>query len=216
MVSLSKRILLNKFRDEYLTIKDLLAVGESLGEKIETSTAVWTMNNLIKSDEATRVGRGVYYMAPPREYKPQLSGLGRTVESFMADRFKYTPVILLDSAWLHGFMEQQPFMTTIAAEVDEAAIEGVISALKTMDYEAVPKNDFRKVEPYLKTSEPIIVTKSLRLSPATKIGKTISLAKLEKMLVDIVSEPEIYSQYQGWEMENIYINSIKDYDVNFS
>ncbi len=163
-----------------------------------------------------RTGRGVYRFSSQKEFSPNLSYSTSAITDFISNQFKYMAATISDSSWLNEFMVQQPFSSVVVLEVGDSAVNSVVSKLRAENFDAFPKSDFKYLEAYSKSAQPIVVSKTLQTTATKKKDKLIRLAKLEKLLVDVICEPDIYGQYQGWELENIFKNSIEKYAVNFS
>jgi hypothetical protein len=212
----TKKIVLDKFKNKYASINLIVSEVQSTEKSIDRKTVVWAVNDLVKNGFAERAGRGVYRFSPKKEFSPHLSNSAATIADIISNQFKYLTVIISESSWLNEFMVQQPFSSVVALEVLDSAVNSVVSKLRAENFEAFPKADFKLIETYTKSAQLIIVSKALQTTAIKKQQKLISIAKLEKLLVDIVCDPDIYGQYQGWELENIYRNSIGKYAINFS
>lgn len=82
--------------------------------------------------------------------------------------------------------------------------------------EAFTKKDFGKLEKYVRSTQPVIISGEFSINPKLSCKNNVCCANLEKLLVDLVCDEKIYGQYQGQELENIYQNSMAKYAVNYS
>lgn len=212
----TKKIILDKYKNQYVSINSIVSEVELAEKSIDRKTVVWTVNDLVKNGYAVRAGRGVYRFSPKKEFSPHFSNSTELITDIISKQFKYLKVTISDSSWLHEFMVQQPFSSVVAIEVIDSAIDSVVTKLRAENFEAFPKIDFKIIETYSKSSQLIVVSKAIQTTAIKKQQQLINIAKLEKMLVDLVCAPDIYGQYQGWELENIFQNSIGKYTVNFS
>ncbi len=212
----TKEIILEKFINQNISIDSIVSGVQAVEKSIDRKTIIWAVNDLVKKGAAIRTGRGAYSLSSQKEFSPRLSNSAEAITDFISNQFKYMAATISDSSWLNEFMVQQPFSSVVVLEVGYSAVNSVISKLRAENFEAFPKTYFKLLETYSKSAQPIVVSKALQTTATKKKDKLIRLAKLEKLLVDIVCEPDIYAQYQGWELENIFRNSIGKYAVNFS
>ncbi|MDR1193690.1 MAG: hypothetical protein LBK98_05935 [Peptococcaceae bacterium] len=91
-----------------------------------------------------------------------------------------------------------------------------MSALRGEGVDAYAKKDYRALERYISSSQPFVVRPELTVNPNLPRRKNIRAANLEKLLVDLVCDKDIYGQYQGEELRNIYRNATEGYAVNYS
>jgi hypothetical protein len=92
----------------------------------------------------------------------------------------------------------------------------VLSILRRNNLDAISKKDFRVYEKYAKPATSIIVCPEFSANPTLIEDNGIRTANIEKMLVDLVCDNNIYGQYQGEELSNIFIGATKIYRVNYS
>jgi hypothetical protein len=81
---------------------------------------------------------------------------------------------------------------------------------------AYAKKDFARLERYISSSQPVVIRPELAVNPNLPKENNIRTANLEKILVDLVCDADIYRQYQGEELQNIYKNATEMYAVNYS
>jgi len=212
----TKEIILDRFNNQNISIDKIVSGVQTIEKGIDRKTIIWAVNDLIKKGAVVRTGRGVYRLSSQKEFSPSLSNSTLAITDFISNQFKYMAATISDSSWLNEFMVQQPFSSVVVLEVVDSAVSSIVSKLRAENFDAFPKSDFKYLEAYSKSAQPIVVSKTLQTTATKKKDKLIRLAKLEKLLVDVVCERDIYGQYQGWELENIFKNSIEKYAVNFS
>lgn len=211
-----KEEILKKYDGKYCSINEITAFAERLNEKTSRKTVVWSVNDLVRQGKATRFGRGVYgFMAKPR-FVPEVGEAANRACSLLSERFRYLVVTVTDSNVLGQFMNLQPFSTVVVIEAKKTATAAVQSALRQAGIEAYAKSDYSRIERYITSSQPFIVRPELSVNPSLPQKSNIRTANLEKLLVDLVCDEDIYGQYQGEELLNIYKNATERYAVNFS
>jgi hypothetical protein len=211
-----KEEMLNRFNGQYCSIDDIAAYIEKLKGKTPRKTVVWNVNDLVRQGKAVRVGRGVYGFMPKPRFEPMISEAAERACSLLYEKFKYLDVTVTDSDVLGQFMNLQPFSTVVVMEAKKSATGAVLSALRSEGVDAYAKKDYRMLEQYVSSSQPFVVRPELTVNPRLPRKKNVRAANLEKLLVDLICDQDIYGQYQGEELRNIYRNATEGYAVNYS
>jgi len=211
-----KEEILNKYGVQYNSIDDIVKFIEGLNGETPRKTVVWHVNDLVRQGKAARFGRGVYGFMAKARFNPILSEKTEQVCSMLHDKFKYLVVTVTDSCILGQFMSLQPFSTVTVIETRKSAASAVLSALRKEGVEAYAKSDFPKLERYISSSQPFVIRPDLTVNPNLPQENNVRTANLEKLLVDLVCDEDIYGQYQGEELQNIYKNATDSYAVNYS
>jgi hypothetical protein len=208
--------ILNKFDRQCCSIGDIVAYIEELNGETPRKTIIWNVNNLVRQGKAVRFGRGVYGFIPKTRFNPIMGEAPKRACSLLHEKFRYLVVTVTDSAMLGQFMNLQPFSTITVLEVKKSAVGAVLSALRKDDVDAYAKKDYRAFEQYVSSSQPFVVRPELSVNPNLSQEKNVRVANLEKMLVDLLCDEDIYGQYQGEELQNIYRNATEGYAINYS
>jgi len=208
--------ILGQLEGKYCSIDEIETFVKQRNPLISRKTVVWQVNELVKKGKVVRVGRGVYLFAPKKRFNLTASGLTRRAYKLLNSRLNYLEVTITDTSSLGDLMNLQPFSFVVCIETRKTAVNAVLSALQKEKIEAYSKKDFSKVERYVTTSQPVFVRPELAVNPSMPKEKNMRMANIEKILVDLVCDEDIYGQYQGSELENIYMNATERYAVNYS
>ena len=74
----------------------------------------------------------------------------------------------------------------------------------------------KEIDNYILGCEKCFVVRPLVTeAPITSSGD-VSIPKLEKILVDLVCDKDLFVSFQGEELRNIYRRALTDYDVSLS
>lgn len=201
---------------KYCTIDEIVDSLTVENAQVSRQTVIWSINDLVKQGKAVRVGRGVYLIAPKKQFSPVMSATAKSACSLLADKFRYLDVTVTDTGFLSEFMNLQPFSTVVTLEVKKSAVNAILSAMRKAGFDAYDKNDYPKMERYITTAQPILIRPELAINPTIAKDCNVRLANIEKTLVDLVCDEDIYGQYQGEELQNIFQNATKRYAINYS
>ena len=211
-----KAEIMTRFSGQCCTIDDIVRFTEALNAGTPRGTVIWNVNDLVKQGKAVRIGRGVYEFAARRKWHPTIGELARSICSLLAEDFKYLDVTVTDSCILGLLMNMQPFSSVVVIETRKTAVDAVLLRLRNKGIEAYAKKDFKRLEKYITASQYVLIRPELSVNPALPKEKNVYIASIEKILVDLVCDADIYGQYQGEELKNIYQNAASDYAVNYS
>ena len=211
-----KEEILNKFNGQYCSIDNIAAYIEELNGETPRKTIIWNVNELVRQSKAVRLGRGVYGFMSKASFKPMMGEAAKRACSLLHEKFRYLDVTVTDSGMLGQFMNLQPFSTIVVIEAKKSATGAVLSALRKEGVDAYAKKDYPVLEQYVPSSQPFVVRPELSVNPNLPRDKNVRTANLEKLLVDLICDEDIYGQYQGEELQNIYRNATESYAVNYS
>ncbi len=129
------------------------------------------------------------------------------------------------SAWFNEFTIHQVPRSFILVEVEKEAMDSVFYHLRDMDYKDVfllrTKTDEAVLDRYIfEADNPIIITKMISKSPIRKVfdprsTSSLTIPRLEKILVDLYCEESLLRAYKGSEQYNIFENALESYAINF-
>ena len=211
-----KNEILNRFSNKYCTVDEIVDYMETVKPMIPRKTVVWNINDLVKKGTITRVGRGVYYFGEKKTFQMTPGDTAMQICSVLTKQFKYLEITVTDTASLNGLMNLLPFSSVVSLEMKKSATAAAISALRKAGFNAWAKQDLPQMERYASSAQPVVIRPELSVNPPLKAEDNIRLANLEKVLVDIVCDEDVYGQYQGEELINIYNGASETYAINYS
>jgi hypothetical protein len=207
--------MMERFKGQYSTAESLVGVMQRVSPSLARQTIIWNANEMIKDRTAVRVGRGVYGFMDKATFEPKATGDLDELVNAVASAFPYLRVTLWDTSWLNDLMELQPFISMLMVESDAIALEPLFSALRKDGHEAFLKNDINGLERYRQTSQPVILGRLPKAGPVRVLGGNTSIATLEKILVDLCCDRELFGAYQD-ELVSIFQEATERYAVNYS
>jgi hypothetical protein len=162
------------------------------------------------------VGGDRYTFSPKPVWQPTIFQDAKKVEQLIIKQFVHGDFLIWDTSWLNEFTNLQAFRKLIIIEPEEIIAESVFFFLKERKFkELYFKPDAKIIELYTGNSQLTFIIKALiTKSPFHKFND--HLPSIEKMLVDLFCEKELFVSFQGEELENIWLNVFKKYQVNKS
>ena len=177
---------------------------------------------LERRDQIIPVDAGVYRFSNGhntphalKKFTPSFSPELRQIDREIKTAFPYAEVLVWETRLLHEFMLHQPGRSQIILETEKDVSESVFNFLNTRWTGRVfLQPDRLTFERYvLPRSDGIVITSLLSQSPHQKV-EGVSTPKLEKILVDIFADEDIFYIFHGEELVHIFEAAFDRYQVS--
>ena len=227
MTTFVEKKLVEKFKNKKLFSRnELYDFYTQFEPNLNKNTFAWRIFNLKRKNIIKPVKRGYYTLSNKPVFQPEISKrLYNLAKSFSRDLAQINYCIW-ESKWLNEFSRHQSNKNFIIIEM-----EAENSWLEILYFKMKKKEKNRGVNTFLnpdqkifdyyisQTHNPVVIKKLISRSPCTKtsVKKTkVTTPKLEKILVDIYADKELFYLYQGSELVHIYQNALENYTINFT
>lgn len=170
---------------------------------------------LKKKDVINNVTRGVYTLESGKIFHPIIDAKLKKIASRINKNFPFVEYCIWNTSWLNDLMLHQPFKKFIVVEVEKSAVEQVFANL-SYDFKNVylnPDNLF--FDRYINSMDDAIIVKNLNSESPTVKTSNVVVPMLEKMLVDMLIDENLFSAQQG-ELDYIYKSAYKRFTINES
>ncbi|MEZ4963421.1 MAG: DUF6577 family protein [Saprospiraceae bacterium] len=194
------------FHDKKLLTKsELLAWLEEVYPDVSEETLSWRIYDLKERGFLESPGRGMYGLATREDFIPVFSNLSKRIAAMLAKELPLVNVCIWETRWLNAWMELQPAYNWTLVEAEKDALDAIFNHLIGLSKKVYLQPNRSIMELYvLSLNEAVIVKPLVSEAPLMREGK-ITTASPEKMLVDIVAEPDIFVAQQG-ELQHIFEN----------
>ena len=189
--------------------------------ELKESTFSWRIYDLKKKDIIKTIGRGLYIISYKPKYRPVLSDSVLKIASKTNQRFKEIQYAIWENQWLNEFTQHQVSNQMIVVEVEKEFTESLYYYLNDslkMDFFLNP--DDKEIEFYISESTiPVVIKRLVTRAPISKLKvkkNAVPFATLEKIMVDLFADENLYHFYQGSELINIYEKTLERYSINFT
>jgi len=198
------------------TTQDIYKFFSDQNKHLKKSSIRWHVYNLVREGKLQRIGRGVYAINNKKEYMPDVSKYMIKISAKLKEKFPLISYCVWETGKLNEFQQHISASNMIILEVEKEGTEAIYYKIREMNKNTFIKPNQMMVENYVLESEsPIVITPMVSESPLLKIDN-VPVPTLEKMLVDIVAEKEIFYFLQGYEMSEIYQNAYEKYTININ
>jgi len=177
---------------------------------------------LERRDQIIPVDAGVYRFSnghnPPhalKKFTPSFSAELRRIDHEVKTAFPYADYLVWETRLLHEFMLHQPGQSQVILETEKDVSESVFNFLNARFVGRIfLQPDRLTFERYiLPRPDSIIITSLLTQSPHQKI-EGVFTPKLEKILVDLFADDDIFYIFHGEELAHIFETAFERYLVS--
>ena len=204
----------NAFQDKkLLTKRELLAWLEEVYPEVSEETLNWRIFDLKSKGVLESPGRGVYQLATGEAFTPVFSNLSKRIAATLAKALPLVNVCIWETRWLNAWMEFQPAYNWIIVEAEKDTLDAIFNHLTGLSKKVYLQPNCSIIERYvLSLNEAVIVKPLVTEAPLMREGG-ITTAAPEKILVDIVAEPDIFVGQQG-ERERLFENMLSQVRIH--
>lgn len=201
-------------RDSFTRSELWAMLRKLLPDQADTGIA-WRIFTLKDKGVITNAARGVYTLNAKRDFEPAISDDLKEVFDIVKAAFPYAEYCFSDTAWFNDLLVHQVLKTVIILEVEKDTAMSVFNFLSEQGKGVFYEPDSQTLEFYVQTViRPVIVKQLISQAPLNKEHE-ITIPRLEKLLVDLVTEKELYNS-QHSELDHIYSTVKKIYNINQS
>lgn len=203
--------------NRFLTTDELVKMLSIRFPGAKAGTLSAKLHRLKREGLVRNVRRGLYAAGSKRKFEPavskELSGLFKKLRK----RFPYLESLCVwDSRWLNEFTVHQALSSIVIIESERGTEKALFEFIKAFRSRVFIDPTPKEIDNYILGCEKCFVVRPLvSEAPVTSSGG-VSIPKLEKILVDLVCEKDLFVSFQGEELRNIYRGALTDYDISLS
>ena len=185
--------------------------------KLNESTFRWRIYDLKAKKIIRAVSKSEFSLSYKPPFRPDIDKKVKDIYMLVEQQYPSLKKAIWSTKWVMEFMLHLPGRYWTIMEVEKDSVESVFYFLKDNRYRDVfLKPAGKEIDMYVsESSQAIIVSPLVTLSPVQKIKK-ITIPRLEKLLLDIYADRELFNVFQGSELSIIFNNAYNKYQINFS
>lgn len=205
------------FKDKLVfTSQDLLEFYALTDKDITRSTLYWRIFSLVKQGHIKRMGRGLFSLNEKLRFTPLVDKQLVKVNSLLKKKLPFAQFCLWNTKLINQWMLHQPFHFFTLVEVEKDALESVFHSLQDHYANVFLKPSGELIQRYtVGKPDVLIVLPLISEAPLQNVGN-VSTITLEKLIVDLFCEPDIFAAHQGSELAFIYDNLFSKYSINLN
>ncbi len=206
----------NVFGNKPFTSDDLYHFYQTYDPNLKKSTFRWRVYALKNNGVINTLKRGVYTTKSKKDFQPTVSKKIRNLFSKVKNQFPYVDMCIWETSWLNNLMVHQAFSNNIILEVDKDAASAVFAFLQESQKNVYLNPGKHEVEHYISAGQTSIIIKNLTVTSPLQEVQNIIVPSVEKIMIDLFVDDELFVAYQGAELKNIYQELFNTYNVNQS
>jgi len=182
--------------------------------ELSEGTITVYLSKLKKAGKINNPARGIYSITDKQIFNPEINQNLKKLYNKIHKELPYIEICVWNTKWLSDLMRHQPFKNYTIIEVDKDGSEQVFNTVNEFIKNVYINPDKEIFERYISsnTEEVIIIKNLVTESPTVKSNK-MEIPALEKLLVDIIIDKELFAAQQG-ELDFIYKSAFNKYAVN--
>ena len=158
----------------------------------------------------------MYSITDKQIFNPEINQNLKKIYNKIHKEFPFIDVCVWNTKWLNDLMLHQPFKNYTIIEVEKEAEEQIFNAISEWNKNVYFNPNEEILERYISSnSEEVTIIKNLVTEAPTTKSNKITIPTLEKLLVDIIIDKELFAAQQG-ELDFIYKSAFNKYDINES
>lgn len=182
--------------------------------ELSLGTITVYLSKLKKAGVINNPARGVYSISEKQIFNPEINQNLKKIYNKIHRDFPFIEICVWNTKWLSDLMRHQPFKNFTIIEVDKEAEEQVFNAVSEWTKNVYFNPDEEILERYISTNtEEVTIVKNLVTEAPTTKNNKIEIPTLEKILVDILIDRELFAAQQG-ELDFIFKSAFDKYDIN--
>jgi uncharacterized protein YwgA len=207
----------DKFKDaESFSIDELYLFYKEFDDTITMNGVRIRVTKMVKSGILKKLGGGLYSFHKKGEYSPEVSNKLKTIYKTLNKKFPLLKFCLWHTSSINEFMHHQPFRFYTIIESEKEAIESVFYFLKEQMPNVFLTPDQTTLYRYAsENKDSFVIVNLVSEAPVIDVNG-VPTTSLEKMLVDIYTEKEIFAAQQGNELLTIFKMAFEKYAVSTS
>lgn len=182
--------------------------------ELSEATITVYLSKLKREGKISNPARGIYSIIDKQIFNPEITQNLKKLYNKIHKEFPFIEICVWNTKWLNDLMRHQPFKNYTIVEVDKEASEQVFNTINEFLKNVYINPDEEIFERYISSNtEEITIIKNLVTESPTIKSNKIEIPALEKLLVDIIIDKELFSTQQG-ELNFMYKTAFNKYDIN--
>ncbi|MCK9223623.1 MAG: hypothetical protein M0R46_03405 [Candidatus Muirbacterium halophilum] len=217
---MNKKVRINEikeiFKERVFTSHELYNFYLQKEPNLKKTTFRWRVYSLKKKGVIYSIKKGVYLIGNKKIFEPVIPKKLFLIYKKIKSKFPYCDICIWNVNWLNDFTIHQPISNNIIIEIDKYAAESIFYFLQTEMENLYLNPNNTEIEKYIQNGKQNVILKNIIVDSPVEKKRNIIIPKIEKIIVDLFVEKDLFSSYHGEELKNIYYEIFNRYSINFS
>jgi hypothetical protein len=196
--------------------EDIMAFYRQSEKNIKQTTVNWRIYSLVQKGVIQRIGRGKFTLEGENRFSVDVSSFMKSIFDNLKKEFPFTEICIWNSNVLNEFMLHQPTHFYYLIEVEKESMYSVFYFLRDIEKSVFINPTEDTLEKYAYNENSIVIVKPLVSEAPTQVLDGFNTVTLEKLLVDIYCDNELFSAMQGAELRTIFAEASNKYLINLN
>lgn len=208
--------LIEKFKNKPFTSDEFYNFYLKEEPNLKKTTFRWRVHSLKNDGLIHSPKRGLYIFDSKNDFKPVIDKKLYSLYKKIKTQFPYSDMCIWETTWLNKYMVHQAISNNIIVEIDKEAAGANLAFLQGVFKNVYLNPGKHEMENYIQPGQNNIIIKDLVIdSPVEDLGNII-IPRIEKIIVDLFVDVQLYNTYQGGELKNIYEEFFLNFKINQS
>lgn len=188
-------------------MNDIFSFYKKYENKVKKTTINWRIHSLVEEGIIQRIGKGKYKLGEQKKFTPIISKEIQILYLKLKKKFPFLNISIWSTKWIAQWMLHIPNNYETIIEVERGSEENVfyfLSDIRDNVFLNPPKDILDK---YANRNKNIIIIKNLITDAPLQDVEQIKISSIEKILVDLIIDTELYATYQGRDLDSIIENA---------
>lgn len=181
---------------------------------IKRTTVNWRIYELVRQGLLKRIGRGMYALGQADCFLPLLTKKQQTISNRLKKQFPLITFCCWHTSALKEFFQHVAVYDFLLVEAEREAVDAVFYFVKETHQNTFKEPSREIMENFVLDGKDAVIVKSLVSEAPLQEADALTLPTIEKILVDLVADSEIFFFLQGYEILNIFERAMGKYTVN--
>lgn len=200
-----------------ISTKELFSNLLELEPDLKYSTLKWRVYSLKEQGLIKNVGRGLYSLGGDLPvYQAPINRKILLLNNYIKEVFPYLDYSIWSTQWLSDFMLHQPMNYITLVDVDPDASMSVFNKLRDKwgNKKVLYKPTADDFDKYAIGVQNLIIVKDLISEAPIEKSSGVSTPTLEKIIVDIFTERNVFAAFSGKELSIIFEELDSKYSIS--
>lgn len=200
-----------------ISTKELFSSLLDVEPDLKYSTFKWRVYSLREEGLIKNVGRGLYSIGGdlPVFHAPA-NRKNLLMNNYIKELFPYVDFSIWNTRWLSDYMLHQPMNYITLLDVDPDASSSVFNKLKSRweNTTVLYRPTAEEFDRYAVGVENLVIVKDLISEAPIEQANGVSSPTLEKIIVDLFTEKDIFAAFSGRELFTIFNELDSQYSIS--
>lgn len=201
---------------KYFTKEDLNSYFESTGDTMTDGALRIRIHKWKKKGIIRSIARGKYEIKTKPQFEPQIDSLIKKLNKTFLSVYTEFDYCIWSTKYLHNLMLHIPSNSFYIFETEKEICEEVFYMFKDKGINAYYMPDQDQIDKYVLQEEKSVIVKPIISRAPYELINNIRLASIEKILVDLFCDTDIYYVYGSSDLHVIIENVFNMYTMNYS